>query len=97
GSQAGVVGMEGEKRPDRPEEVLDVLGLGLLPASGVGFLLLGEALGGPLGRQFSSKSVNGSGRCPDPSGKNPSALLLLDCPAFSGGLHSAGQGGVTWR
>ena len=41
--EIGVIGMKGQERHDRPQEILDVLGLGLITASGVGFLLLGEA------------------------------------------------------
>ena len=52
--------MEGQERHDRPVEVLDVLGLGLLPASGVGFLLLGEALGGSLGFEFGTNTLDRS-------------------------------------
>ena len=43
--EIGMCRMEGQERYDRSKEILDILDLGLLPASGVGFLLLGEALG----------------------------------------------------
>jgi hypothetical protein len=42
--EIGVRGMEGQESHDRPQD-LDVLGLRLLPAFGVGFLLLCETLG----------------------------------------------------
>ena len=63
--EVGVSGMEGQERHDRPVEVLDVLGLGLLTASGVGLLLLGEALGGSLGFEFGTNPVDGRRRCPN--------------------------------
>jgi len=71
-------------------------GSGLHPAAGVGFLLLGETLGGPLGYEFGPDPLDGSGRCPDTTGENLPALLLGDGPCFPGGFDPAGQGGVTW-
>ena len=63
----GVVRMKGQERHHRPEEVLDVLGLGFVTASGVGFLLLGETLGGPLGFEFGTNAFDGRRRCPHAS------------------------------
>jgi WD40 repeat protein len=60
----GVRRVEAEERDHRPVEVVDVLGLGLLPASGIGFLLLGEAHRGPLGFEFDPNAVNGRRRRP---------------------------------
>ena len=57
--EIGVVRMEGQERHDRPEEVLDVLGLGFFTAAGVGLFLLGEALGGSLGFEFGTNAVDG--------------------------------------
>jgi len=60
-SEIGVAAMEGQKRDRRSEEVLDVLGLGFVTASGIGFLLLGKALGGSLGVEFATNPLDG--RC----------------------------------
>ena len=38
--EIGVSGMECQKLHDRSQEILDVFSLGLLPASGIGFLVL---------------------------------------------------------
>lgn len=43
--EIGVNIMKSQELQDRTVEVLDVLGLGLLSTAGVGFLLLGVALG----------------------------------------------------
>ena len=59
--------MKGQERHDRPKEILDVLGLGLVTASGVGFLLLGEALGGSLGFEVGTNALDGRCRCPHAS------------------------------
>ena len=40
--EISVILMKGQKRDHRPQEILNVLNLGLLTASGVGFFLLGE-------------------------------------------------------
>jgi hypothetical protein len=47
----GVRGMEGQERDDRPQETFKVLGMRLFTATGIGFLLLCETLGGSLGVQ----------------------------------------------
>ena len=59
--EIGVVGVESQERPYRPQEVLDVPGLGLLTAAGVGFLALGVTISGPLGLQFGTNPFDG--RC----------------------------------
>src|SRR5262249_51198453 len=41
-SEIGVILMKAQERHDRPVKVFDVLGVGLLTAAGIGFLLLGE-------------------------------------------------------
>lgn len=51
--------MKAQKRDDRPQEALDVLGMGLIPPSGVGFLLLAEALCGSLGFEIGTNSFDG--------------------------------------
>jgi hypothetical protein len=66
GQLLGEIGVSGLKRQEfdhRPEEILDLLGLGLLTASGVGFLLLCETLGGSFG--FEVRSNPFDGRCRD--------------------------------
>jgi len=65
--EIGVISMKGQELDHRPQEVFDIFGLGLLTASGVGFLLLGEPLGGPLGFQFGTNPLNGRCRCPHAS------------------------------
>jgi hypothetical protein len=45
----GVVRMKGKEGYHRPEEILDVLGPGLLTAAGIGLFLLCETFGGPFG------------------------------------------------
>ena len=66
-SEISVCGMEGQERHDRPVEVLDVHGLGLLSTAGVGFLLLNESFGGSLGFEVGTNSFNGRSRSPDSS------------------------------
>ena len=56
-----------QERHDRPQEVFDVFGLGLVTASGIGFLLLGEALGESLGFEFDTNPLDGGCRCPNSS------------------------------
>jgi hypothetical protein len=60
--EIGVNGMEGEERHERSVKVFD---LGLLPASGVSDLLLGEALGGSLGFEVGTNAFNCGRRRPD--------------------------------
>jgi hypothetical protein len=52
-----VILVKAQKRNHRPEEVLDVLCLGLVTASGVGFLLLGETLRGSASRSARMRSM----------------------------------------
>ena len=52
--EIGVCVVECQERHYRPVEVLDVLGLDLLTASGVRFLLLGEPFGGSLGFELAT-------------------------------------------
>jgi hypothetical protein len=59
--------VEGQERHDRPVEVLDVLGLGLVTAAGVGLLAPGVALRGPLCFEFGTDALDGRRRCPDAS------------------------------
>src|SRR6185437_13282808 len=62
GGDISVICVKGQERHDCTVEVLDVLGLGLLVASGVAFLLLGEPLCGSLGVEFGENSVDGVGK-----------------------------------
>jgi hypothetical protein len=66
-AEIGVTLMECQERQDRSVEIIDVLGLGLLTAAGGGFLLLGVAIGGPLGFEVGSDAVDGRCRCPHAS------------------------------
>ena len=58
----GVVRMKSQERNHRPEEVLDVLGLGLVTAAGVGLLAPGVAVRGPLGFEFRTNAADGRRR-----------------------------------
>ena len=62
--EMGVRRMEGQERQHRPVEVLDVLGLGLVTAAGVGLPAPGVALRGPLDFEFGADAVDGRRRCP---------------------------------
>lgn len=63
--ELSMVWMEVEESHDCTQELLDVLGLGVLSPFGVGSLALGVAFGGPLGFQFGPDTVDGLRRCPD--------------------------------
>lgn len=93
----GVRRMERQESQHGLVEVPDVFGLGLVSASGIGFLAFGVPLGGPFGFEFSTDLIDGRCRCPSASGEDLSALLLLDAPMLSSRLHSAGQGGIAGR
>ena len=56
--------MERQECHHRSVEVLDVFGLGFVPASGIGIFAFGVALGGPLGFEFGTNLVDGGCRCP---------------------------------
>ena len=59
--------MEGQERHHRSVEVLDVLGLGFIPASSIGIFPLGIAFGGPLDFEFGTNLIDGGCRCPNAS------------------------------
>ena len=63
--EISVICMKGQEHHHRPKEVFNVLGLGFLTASGVGFLLLGETLGGSLGFEIGPNPLDGRCRCPN--------------------------------
>jgi hypothetical protein len=63
--EISVIRMKAQERHDRPVEVFNVLGLSLVTASGVGLLLLGEALGGSLGIKVGTNAVDGRCWCPN--------------------------------
>src|ERR1041384_3070772 len=88
--------MKAEKGFYGLEEIFNVLGLGLIPSSGIGVLAPGVALSGPLGFQFGTNPLDGRRRCPHAPGKDLPPLLLLNDPVIARSLHPAGQGGVTW-
>jgi hypothetical protein len=96
-SEVSVVGVEVEEGHDCSEETLDVLGLGTLTAAGVGSPPFGVAFCGPLAIEFIPNAVDGRCRCPDSSGENLAAVLLLYDPMLASGLHSTGQGGIAGR
>jgi hypothetical protein len=50
--EISVISMKRQERHDSPVEIINVLGLGLVTASGVALLLFGEALRGSLGFEF---------------------------------------------
>ena len=69
--EIGVIPMKAQERDHRPQEVFDVLGLGLVTAAGVGLLLLGEALRGSLGFEIgTNRSMVAAG--PTRLGRRPS-------------------------
>jgi hypothetical protein len=55
--EIGVSGMEGEELNHCSVEIFDVFGLGLIPASGVGFFAFGIVIGGSLGFEFGTNLV----------------------------------------
>jgi hypothetical protein len=62
--EIGVALVEAEEFQKRPVKIFNVLGLGLLSASGVCFLPIGEALRGSLRLEFGPNPLNGRSRCP---------------------------------
>ncbi len=60
----GVSFVKSQERQDRPEEIFNVHGLGLLSTANVGFLLLGVPLSGALGFEVGSNALDGRCRCP---------------------------------
>lgn len=75
--EIGMPGMEGQERQYRLEEILDVLGLSLVPASGIGLLAFRIAFGGPLSFEFGPDLLDDRCRCPNASEE--------DLPALSSG------------
>jgi hypothetical protein len=87
----GVTRMKGQERPHRPQEVLDVIGLGLVTASGVGLLLFGETLGRSFGVEIGTNPVDGRCRCLNAPGEDLAALPFGNDPMISSGLYPACQ------
>lgn len=85
----GMVGVEGQECQDRPVEILDVFGLLFVPASGIGLLAFCVPFGGPLGIEFGTDFVDGSCRCPNASGEDLPAFLLLHDPMIPDSFHSS--------
>jgi hypothetical protein len=92
-----MVGMEAEEGHDGPEELFDVVGLGLFTAAGVGSPAFGVAVSGPVGFKFGTKAANGLCWCPDSSGEDFASFLLLNHPVFACGFDSSCQGGIAGR
>lgn len=65
--EINVISVKAQERHDRSEELLDIFGLCFFSSPGVGFLLLGEALGGSLGFEIGTNALDGRRRCPDTS------------------------------
>ena len=63
--EVSVCRMEGQELQHRSVEVLDVFGLSLVPASGIGLFAFGVPLGGSLGFEFGTNLVDGRCRCPN--------------------------------
>ena len=64
-SEVSVIFMESQERDHRPLEIPDVLDLGLVTASSVSFLLLGEPFGGSFGFEVSTNALDGRLRRPN--------------------------------
>ncbi len=79
--------MKAQERHYRPEEVLDIVGLGLVTAAVVGFLPLGVALGTALDFEFGTNAFDGGSLCSYVLGEN---LLFLHDAVIAGCLDSAG-------
>lgn len=61
--EISVIRMKAQERKHRPKKVLDILSLGLLPASGVGLLAFRKSFRGPFGLQFGTNLFDGRCRC----------------------------------
>src|SRR5579862_7227695 len=57
-SEIGVSLVKGQERYDRSQEIFNVFSLRLLSSSGIGFLLLGETLGGSLDFEVGTNTFN---------------------------------------
>jgi hypothetical protein len=58
GGEIGVFFMEAQEQDHGPQKVLDVLGLGFVTATSIGFLPFGETFCGTLGFDFSTDAFN---------------------------------------
>jgi len=95
--EIGVRGVEGEEHHDHRVKVLDVLGLGCLPASGVGLSLLGEALRRAFRFEIGANPLDGRRRGPDSLGEDLPATLFGHGEVIAGRLDASGEGGVAGR
>jgi hypothetical protein len=102
-----MAGVEGQECHDRPVEILDILGMGFVPASGVGFLTFGILFGGPFGFKVGTDVFDDRCRCPYAFGEGLSAFfswtiqwgpaaLTLRVKAASPGRSSAQPSGAVW-
>src|SRR5207237_10622622 len=78
-------------------EILDVLFVGFLTASGIGGLFLGKALGRALGFEVGANPLNGRPCCPNAAGKDLAALLFGNDPMIPSSLHTPGKASITGR
>jgi hypothetical protein len=62
-----VIRMKAQEHNNRPVEIFNVLGLGLVTAASVGFLLLGKTLRGSLGFEVGTNALDGRCQCPHAS------------------------------
>jgi hypothetical protein len=60
-----VVGMKAQELDHCPQEILDVFGLRLFTAAGVGFFAVGMTFCGSLNFQFSTNPLDSRCRCPN--------------------------------
>ena len=78
-------------------KVLNVFGLGLLTALGVGLLLLGEAFGGSLRFEIGTDSFDGCRRGPNAREKTFLPFFSANDPMIARRLHTASQCGIARR
>jgi len=95
--EIGVVFMKGQEADHGPQEILDVLGLGLHTSPSIGFLAFGEALSGSLDFEFGTDAVDCRCWCPYASGEDLPTFLLLNQPMIASFFDPPCQGGVPRR
>jgi hypothetical protein len=93
----GMAGMEGQEPHDRTEEILDVLGLDPVSATGPGLLAPGVLLRGSFRCEFGTDTIDCCCRGPDAPGEELSPSFLLNDPVVAGGLDPTSQGGIARR
>ena len=76
--EIGVPWVEVQGLDDRPVEILDIFGLGLVPASCVSLPAFGIGIGGSLDFEFGTDLLDGRCRCPK------RLWTKSSCPSFPG-------------